>query len=286
MEYAINVTGLCKSYQDFALDNVSFAVPKGSIMGFIGENGAGKSTTIKAMLNLIHRDAGTVEILGMDLDSHEKEIKERIGVVFDECCFHDNLTPADISKILGNIYQNWDGKLYQKYLAQFGLDEKKKIKEFSRGMKMKLGIAAALAHRPDVLILDEATSGLDPIVREEILDIFLDFIQDENHAILISSHITSDLDKIADYLTFIHHGRIILSSGRDDLMDSMGIVKCGTEELEKIEQDQIIRYRKNQFGCEVLIRNKRSFAVGHPEMVIDPVTTEAIMLFYSRGEEL
>ena len=286
MEYAINVTGLCKSYQDFALDNVSFAVPKGSIMGFIGENGAGKSTTIKAMLNLIHRDAGTVEILGMDLDGHEKEIKERIGVVFDECCFHDNLTPADISKILGNIYQNWDGKLYQKYLVQFGLDEKKKIKEFSRGMKMKLGIAAALAHRPDVLILDEATSGLDPIVREEILDIFLDFIQDENHAILISSHITSDLDKIADYLTFIHHGRIILSSGRDDLMDSMGIVKCGAEDLEKIEQDQIIRYRKNQFGCEVLIRNKRSFAVGHPEMVIDPVTTEAIMLFYSPGEEL
>ena len=285
MEYAINVTGLCKSYQDFALDNVSFAVPKGSIMGFIGENGAGKSTTIKAMLNLIHRDAGTVEILGMVLDGHEKEIKERIGVVFDECCFHDNLTPADISKILGNIYQNWDGKLYQKYLVQFGLDEKKKIKEFSRGMKMKLGIAAALAHRPDVLILDEATSGLDPIVREEILDIFLDFIQDENHAILISSHITSDLDKIADYLTFIHHGRIILSSGRDDLMDSMGIVK-GAEDLEKIEQDQIIRYRKNQFGCEVLIRNKRSFAVGHPEMVIDPVTTEAIMLFYSRGEEL
>ena len=286
MEYAINVTGLCKSYQDFALDNVSFAVPKGSIMGFIGENGAGKSTTIKAMLNLIHRDAGTVEILGMDLDGHEKEIKERIGVVFDECCFHDNLTPADISKILGNIYQNWDGKLYQKYLVQFGLDEKKKIKEFSRGMKMKLGIAAALAHRPDVLILDEATSGLDPIVREEILANFLDFIQDENHAILISSHITSDLDKIADSLTFIHHGRIILSSGRDDLMDSMGIVKCGAEDLEKIEQDQIIRYRKNQFGCEVLIRNKRSFAVGHPEMVIDPVTTEAIMLFYSRGEEL
>ena len=286
MEYAINVTGLCKSYQDFALDNVSFAVPKGSIMGFIGENGAGKSTAIKGMLNLIHRDAGTVEIRGMDFDGHEKEIKERSGVVFDECCFHDNLTPADISKILGNIYQNWDGKLYQKYLVQFGLDEKKKIKEFSRGMKMKLGIAAALAHRPDVLILDEATSGLDPIVREEILDIFLDFIQDENHAILISSHITSDLDKIADYLTFIHHGRIILSSGRDDLMDSMGIVKCGAEDLEKIEQDQIIRYRKNQFGCEVLIRNKRSFAVGHPEMVIDPVTTEAIMLFYSRGEEL
>ncbi|MCZ0863033.1 ABC transporter ATP-binding protein [Methanocorpusculum vombati] len=286
MEYAIHVTNLCKAYQDFALDNVSFAVPKGCIMGFIGENGAGKSTMIKAMLNLVHRDAGKVEILGMDLDSHEKEIKERIGVVFDECCFHDNLTPADISKILGNIYQNWDGKLYQTYLVRFGLGEKKKIKEFSRGMKMKLGIAAALAHNPDVLILDEATSGLDPIVREEILDIFLDFIQDENHAVLISSHITSDLDKIADYLTFIHHGRVVFSTGRDELMDSMGVVKCGTEDLAGIGKDQVIRYRKNQFGCEVLIRDKRIFAAGHPGAVIDPVTTESIMLFYSRGEEL
>jgi len=286
MEYAIKVTDLCKAYQDFALDNVSLAVPKGCIMGFIGENGAGKSTTIKAMLNLVHRDAGTVEILGMDLNSHEKKIKERIGVVFDECCFHDNLTPDDISKILGKIYQNWDGKLYQKYLTQFGLGEKKKIKEFSRGMKMKLSIAAALAHKPDVLILDEATSGLDPIVREEILDIFLDFIQDENHAILISSHITSDLDKIADYLTFIHHGKIVFSVSRDELMDSMGIVKCGTEDLAGIGKDQIIRYRTNQFGCEVLIRDKKSFASRYPGMVMDPVTTESIMLFYSRGEEL
>ena len=286
MEYAIKVTDLCKVYPDFALDNVSFAVPKGCIMGFIGENGAGKSTTIKAMLNLIHRNSGTVEILGMDLDCHEKEIKERIGVVFDECCFHDNLTPADISKILGNIYQSWDGKLDQTYLARFGLGEKKKIKEFSRGMKMKLGIAAALAHKPDVLILDEATSGLDPIVREEILDIFLDFIQDEKHAILISSHITSDLDKIADYLTFIHHGKIVFSAGRDELMDSMGVVKCGAEDIAGIERDQIIRFRKNQFGCEVLVRDKRAVAALHPEMVIDPVTTESIMLFYSRGEEL
>lgn len=286
MEYAIHITNLCKADQDFALDNVSFAVPKGCIMGFIGENGAGKSTTIKAMLNLVHRDTGTVEILGMDLDNHEKEIKERIGVVFDECCFHDNLTPADISKILGNIYQNWDGKLYQTYLARFGLGETKKIKEFSRGMKMKLGIAAALSHNPDVLILDEATSGLDPIVREEILDIFLDFIQDENHAVLISSHITSDLDKIADYLTFIHHGRIVFSAGHDELMDSMGMVKCSTGDLTGIGKDQIIRYRTNQFGCEVLIRDKRKFAAGHPGAVIDPVTTESIMLFYSRGEEL
>ncbi|MDV0443930.1 ABC transporter ATP-binding protein [Methanorbis rubei] len=285
MEYAIQVTGLTKTYQDFTLDKVSFAVPKGSIMGFIGENGAGKSTTIKAILNLIHRDAGTVEILGMDLETHEKEIKERIGVVFDECCFHDNLNPADISKILGNIYQNWDEQLYQTYLKKFGLPEHKKIKDFSRGMKMKLSIAAALAHKPEVLILDEATSGLDPVVREEILDIFLEFIQNENHAVLISSHITSDLDKIADYLTFIHHGKIVFSAGRDELMDDMGIVKCSSDDLARISKEMIIRYRKNQFGCEVLIRNREGFVAAHPEMILDPVTTEAIMLFYSRGEE-
>lgn len=286
MKNAIEVCGLCKTYPDFSLDQVSFTVPQGCIMGFIGENGAGKSTTIKALLNLIHRDAGTVEIFGMALDEHEKEIKEKIGVVFDECCFHDNLTPYDISRILGNIYQNWDGKLYEQYLTRFGLAEKKKIKEFSRGMKMKLGIAAALSHKPDLLILDEATSGLDPIVREEILDIFLDFIQDEKHAILISSHITSDLDKIADYLTFIHQGNIVFSAGRDELLDSMGIVKCGAEDLAKMNPAQVIRYRKNQFGCEVLIKDKALFAANHPDAVVDPVTTESVMLFYSRGEEL
>ena len=222
MEYAIKVSDLGKTYQDFALKHVSFSLPRGSIMGFVGENGAGKTTTMKAVLNLIRRNSGSVELLGMDIDAQEKEIKERIGVVFDECCFHDNLTPADISKILGNIYQNWDEQLYQTYLAAFALPAKKKIKEFSRGMKMKLGIAAALAHKPELLILDEATSGLDPVVCEEILDIFQEFIQDENHAILISSHITSDLDKIADYITFIHQGEIIFSKSRDELLDEMG----------------------------------------------------------------
>ena len=286
MENAIEVCGLCKTYPNFSLDHVSFTVPRGCIMGFIGENGAGKSTTIKALMNLIHRDAGVVEIFGMALDEHENEIKEKIGVVFDECCFHDNLTPYDISKILGNIYQNWDWKLYEQYLTQFGLAKKKKIKEFSRGMKMKLGIAAALAHKPDLLLLDEATSGLDPIVREEILDIFLDFIQDENHAILISSHITSDLDKIADYLTFIHQGKIVFSAGRDELLDSMGIVKCGSEDLDRMTPAQVIRYRKNRFGCEVMIKDKALFSANNPDAVVDPVTTESVMLFYSRGEEL
>ncbi len=286
MEYAIKVSDLCKTYQDFALKHVSFSLPRGSIMGFVGENGAGKTTTMKAVLNLIRRNSGSVELLGMDIDAQEKEIKERIGVVFDECCFHDNLTPADISKILGNIYQNWDEQLYQTYLATFALPAKKKIKEFSRGMKMKLGIAAALAHKPELLILDEATSGLDPVVREEILDIFQEFIQDENHAILISSHITSDLDKIADYITFIHQGEIIFSKSRDELLDEMGIVKCGHEEFAKMDKAQVVRVRKNQFGCEALIQNRSLFAARYPEMMVDPVTTESVMVFYSRGEEV
>lgn len=286
MDYALQITDLTKTYPDFTLQNVSFTVPKGSIMGFVGENGAGKSTTIKALLNLVHREQGTVTILGMDLDRQEKEIKERIGVVFDECCFHDNLTPRDISKILGNIYQNWDDQLYQTYLDRFGLAEEKKIKNFSRGMKMKLSIATALSHNPDLLILDEATSGLDPVVREEILDIFLEFIQDENHAVLISSHITSDLDKIADYITFIHQGRIVFSESRNDLLDRMGVARCAVGDLAMIGKDQIVRYRKNQFGCEVLIRNKAALADAHPGMIVDTVTTESIMLFYSRGEEV
>ncbi len=285
MENAIEIREMNKTYPDFALHDVTFTLPRGSIMGFIGENGAGKTTTIKTMLNVALRTSGMVRILGMDIDTQEKEIKERIGVVFDECCFHDNLTPCDISRIMENIYQKWDGQLYQQYLTRFHLPDRKKIREFSRGMKMKLSIAVALAHQPDLLILDEATSGLDPVVREEILDIFLEFIQDENHAVLLSSHITSDLDKIADYITFIHEGKIIFSRPRDELLDDMGIVKCGTEDFAALEKTDVVRYRKNQFGCEVLIKNKARFSAAHPDLILDPVTTEAIMLFYSRGEE-
>lgn len=285
MENAIEIREMQKTYPGFALHDITFTLPRGSIMGFIGENGAGKTTTIKTMLNIALRTSGTVRILGMDLDTQEKEIKERIGVVFDECCFHDNLTPSDISRIMENIYQKWDSRLYQQYLTRFHLPDQKKIREFSRGMKMKLSIAAALAHQPDLLILDEATSGLDPVVREEILDIFQEFIQDENHAILLSSHITSDLDKIADYITFIHEGKIIFSRPRDELLDDMGIVKCSAEDLAALDKTDLIRYRKNQFGCELLIQNRARFSAAHPDLILDPVTTEAIMLFYSRGEE-
>lgn len=284
MENAITVKNLCKDYDGFSLKNVSFELPKGSIMGFIGENGAGKTTTIKSILGLVKIKSGDVEIFGRKF-SDERDIKEKIGVVFDECCLHDFLTPSDFSKIFAGIYKNFDAELYRKYLSDFKLPEKNKIKTFSRGMKMKLSIAAALSHKSELLILDEPTGGLDPVVREEILDIFLDFIQDENHSILISSHITSDLDKIADYLTFIQDGEIILSESKDELLENMGILKCSSDELKNFEK-YAVAYRTNQFGCEVLVKNKSELLAERPESVIDSVNTESIMVMLSRGKKL
>jgi len=283
MTNAIEIKNLNKKYKDFQLKDVSFKVPRGSIVGFIGENGAGKTTTIKAMLNLVKRDEGTIEMLGMDTLKDEKKIKESVGVVMDGCNFHDNLKAGDISKMLNSIYKNWNAQLFQNYLKKFMLPENKIIKEFSQGMKMKLQIAVALSHEPELLILDEATSGLDPIVREEILDVFMEFIQDEKHSILISSHITSDLDKIADYIVFIHQGEILLDQEKESLLSKMGVLKCGEEDFRKLEGDEYIRYRKNQFSFEVLVNDKAAIRKKYPEAVVDGVTIEEIMLFYVRG---
>ena len=285
MTNAIEIKNLNKNYQDFQLKDVSFKVPKGSIVGFIGENGAGKTTTIKAMLNLVSRDGGTIKMLGMDTSKDEKKIKESLGVVMDGCNFHDNLKTGDISKMLNSIYKNWNAQLFQNYLKKFKLPGNKIIKEFSRGMKMKLQIAVALSHEPELLILDEATSGLDPIVREEILDVFMEFIQDEKHAILISSHITSDLDKIADYIVFIHQGEILLDQEKENLLSKMGVLKCGEEDFRKLEDGEYIRYRKNQFSFEVLVNDKAVIRKKYPEAVVDGVTIEEMMLFYIRGEK-
>ncbi|MBC3886988.1 ATP-binding cassette domain-containing protein [Acetobacterium paludosum] len=284
MMNAIEIKNLNKSYHDFNLKNVSFNVPKGSIVGFIGENGAGKTTTLKAILNLINRDNGTIEILGMNNTSEDKKIKEDIGVVLDGCNFHDSLKTGDISKMMASIYKNWNLSVFQRYLKKFELPENKTVKEYSRGMKMKLQIAVALSHDPKVLILDEATSGLDPIVREEMLDVFMEFIQDEEHAILISSHITSDLDKIADYIVFIHQGEILLNEEKETLLEGMGILKCSEDDFRKLDKEEYIRYRKNQFGFEVLIKDKLALKRKYKEAIVDGVTIEEIMLFYVRGE--
>ncbi|MDP4151968.1 MAG: ABC transporter ATP-binding protein [Bacillota bacterium] len=282
MENILTVNNLTRHYSDFTLDNVSFSLPKGSIMGLIGANGAGKTTTLKLLLNLIQRDSGTISIFGKDNIKDEKEIKEQIGVVFDECYFHDNLNAADISKIMSKIYASWSKSLFSSYLSKFSLPKDKIMKQYSRGMKMKMSIAVALAHNPKLLILDEPTSGLDPVVRNEILDIFLEFIQAEDHSILLSSHITSDLEKVADYITFIRDGKIILSDEKDILLDNYGLIKCGQEPFSKISKDDIAGMRHNSFGYEILVRNKKDAARKYPGYVIDNITTEEILLLMEK----
>ena len=286
MQNALEVHSLNKSFDRFALKDVSFTLPRGAVMGFIGENGAGKTTTIKAVLGLIRKDSGDISVLGGSIE--DASIRAKIGVVFDDLHLHKTLRIRQAAKIFPHLYEDWDADLFKEYLNRFNLDAEKKIKDLSRGMRMKLSIAVALSHHPELLILDEPTAGLDPVVRDEVLEIFQDFMQDENHAILFSSHITSDIDKIADYLTFIHDGEILFSVTTDELLGEAGILKCSAEEADALdaEREGLLRIRKNQFGCEVLIRNKEQFRMRHPEAVIDSVTTEALMLFYARGEKV
>ena len=284
MKNCIEIRGLCKSYGDFALNNINLTLPGGSILGLIGENGAGKTTTIKCILNLIHRDAGEITLLGYDNIREERLAKQDIGLVLDECFFHDTLRPLDVGKILAPAYREWDQKLFRSYLGKFGLPEKKLIKEFSRGMKMKLSLSAALAHRPKLLILDEATAGLDPVVRDEILDEFLGFISDEDHAILMSSHITSDLEKVADYIAYIHQGQVVLSDAKDAILDSYGRVGCTAAQLEAIAPADVLRVRKGDFGAEALVQDRAAFARKYPMLLVERTTLEDIMLFVAKGE--
>lgn len=284
MTNSIEATGLCKSYSGFQLDHVDLTLPGGAILGLIGENGAGKSTTIKCILNMIRRDGGEIRIFGQDNLSVGHELKQDVGVVLDECFFHDNLRACDVDAILRRIFHRWDRELFRRYCRQFGLPEKKTVKEYSRGMKMKLSLAAALAHHPRLLILDEATSGLDPVVRDEILDEFLNFIQDEDHSILLSSHITSDLEKVADYITYIHGGRAVLSGAKDQLLEQYGRLACRSSDLDRLDPGLIVGVRRNQFGCEALVNDRPGLRNTHPELTVDPVTLEDIMVFTVKGE--
>ena len=243
---SIVVKNLCKEFEDFMLDHVSFQVPKGRIVGFIGENGAGKSTTIKLILNELKKDSGEIEIFGADYA--DSSVKEDIGVVFDECNFHEIFTADNIEKILSKVYKSWDSSLYRQYLKRFKLPANKPIGSFSKGMKMKLSIISAMAHKPKLLILDEATTGLDPVVRDEILDLFLEFIQDEEHSIFFSSHITSDIQKIADYVILIHQGKIIFEEQKDDLVYNYGIIRCRREQFSSIDPDDYIISRATQLS--------------------------------------
>ena len=278
MEYAVEVQGLTKRYPGFTLDHVSFAVPSGSIVGFIGENGAGKSTTMKAVLNLIQRDEGSVRLLGREDGAEYPEIKEQIGVVFDESYFPDNLKIRDVDRIMRSIFRSWESGKFLDYCRRFGLPEKKIVKTFSRGMKMKLSIAAALSHQTKLLIMDEATSGLDPVVRNEILDLFQEFVQEEDHTVFLSSHITSDIERIADYILLIHKGRILLFEDKDTLLYEYGVARCSREQAQNLDKALIVGVRRSQFETEVLVRNRKAVKE-QPDLVVDRASLEDILLF-------
>ena len=282
---AIEINGLTKRYDGFTLDNVSFNVPKGSIMGFIGQNGAGKSTTINSLLGIIKPDAGEIKIFGRELKANEIEIKRDISAVFDEMPFHEQLNAKILDKMLRHIFTEWSSETFKKYLDRFALPMKKPFSKFSKGMKMKLQIAAALSHGAKLLIMDEATTGLDPVVRNEILDIFMEYLQDENNSILMSSHITSDLEKIADSVTFIDKGRILLTGYKDDILNSHGILKCSRSDYSSVSREDFVSARLSDVGAELLISDRAACEKKYSGAVIDHATLDDIMVYYVNREK-
>ena len=287
MSAILEVQGLSKRYKnsDFHLSGVSFSIPSGSIMGFVGENGAGKTTTIGCILNTRLKDSGMVKIFGKEMTDESKDIRDNIGIVYDENAFPEHLTPIKIGSAMKQIYSNWDNDLYREHLRKFKLPEKQKIKAFSRGMTMKLTVAVAMSHNPKLLILDEATAGLDPIAREEILDVFLGFVQDENRSILMSSHITTDLEKIADYITFVHDGKIILSAKKDDLIYNYGVIRCKSAQFSIIDKGDMLAHRNQGHQIDVLVADKHTAEKKYRDVVIDSITIEEIMLMLVKGEK-
>ncbi|MCI8464698.1 MAG: ABC transporter ATP-binding protein [Lachnospiraceae bacterium] len=281
MQNALELKGVSKQYRGFALSDVNFTLPSGCIMGFIGENGAGKTTTIKLILDMIRRDGGHIEIFGEDCRTMKRDAWESIGVVLDSCGFSEELTAVHVGKIMAGIYKSWKKEEFERLLNNYHVDQNKKVKEYSKGMKMKLSLAVAMAHETRLLILDEATSGLDPVAREELLESFQEFIQDERRSILISSHIISDLEKISDYITFIHRGNILFSEEKDMLLENHGIFHGTKKALMELPEDAVAGIREGAFGVEALVKRDR-VARG---MALDRAGLEDIMLFYSREEK-
>ena len=279
MANLIEARGLKKRFARFELGGVDLVLPAGCILGLIGENGAGKSTTTGLLLGLLRRDGGEVRVLGEDPERAEPELHEEIGVVLDSCPFAETMSCRDVKRILAAGYASFDGARFDSLCGRFGLDARQKIREYSRGMRMKLSIAAALSHASRLLILDEPTSGLDPIVRDELLDILLEFIQDERRSVLISSHILSDLEKACDYISFIHAGRTVFTEEKDVLLDKYVLAKGSEGEIAALDPARVVGVRHGQFGCEALV--ERGYA---GKLVCDRAGIEDIMLFYIRGD--
>ena len=285
MDNVLEMKNVTKNYGDFKLDNVSFSVPLGCICGFIGQNGAGKTTTIQLILDIIKKDGGDIKVFGKDMEQDGPALKEKIGVVFDEMGYHEFLTANEINCIMKNVYANWEEEVFFSYLKRFSLPRKKRCGAFSRGMRMKLQIAVALSHKAELLIMDEPTSGLDPIVRNEILQIFQEFVLEENHTILLSSHITGDLERIADMVTFIDHGKIILSGDKNEILEKHGLLKCKKEDLARIDKEDIVSIRQSAFCTEVLVYDREKCHDKYPDMVIEQTSLEEIMIFYANQSQ-
>ena len=281
MNNVLEINNINKDYKKFKIDNISFNLPKGYIMGFIGANGAGKTTTIKLILNMIKRDSGEIKVFGLDNIREEERIKEQIGVVFDECYYLEDWTLNDVEKAVSMFYKNWNSSIYEKYLKEFNLARDKKVKDLSRGMRMKLMIAVAFSHEAKLLILDEPTSGLDPVARDEFLDILRDYIEDEEKSVIFSSHITSDIEKIADYITYINNGKIIFTGEKDEFLEKYCIIKGGKEDITESQKKEIIGLRIHSTGFEGLIELKK--AVGFSsKVIIEKASLDEIMIYMNK----
>lgn len=277
---ALEIRNLTKSFKEFKLDNVNLTLPSGCIMGLIGENGAGKSTLIRLILDMLHKDSGTVTVLGKDNGDNLRLTKEEIGVVTDEVGIPECLNAKQVGKVMKNTFKSWDDKTYKNYLVKLAIPDNKQFKEFSRGMKMKLGIAVALSHGSKLLLLDEATSGLDPVVRDEVVEMFGDFTRDENHSILLSSHIVSDLEKICDYIAFLHKGKLLLCEEKDRLLEEYGIVRCENERLKELDPKSILNKKETPYGAEaVVLRNAVSKGID-----ISPISIEELFVHMVKEE--
>lgn len=286
MSYALKIENLNKTYEnsDFKLDNVSFEIPKGSIVGFVGKNGAGKSTTINTMLNLLNKDSGKIEILGEEMTDDSIDLRDKLGVVFDSTNFNSELTLTMLEKVFSSIYKNWNKQQFFDLVKRFDLPINKKIATFSHGMTMKVGLCVALSHDAKLLILDEATSGLDPVVREEILDIFLEYVENEENSILLSSHISSDLENVCDYIVFINNGKIVLKESKDVLIYEYGIARMKQSDFDNLDKSQYISHRKRGLQIEAIVKNKKEFTKENSQIVVDNATIDEILQIIIKGD--
>ena len=282
MENLLEVRSLCKHYKSFSLDHVDLTVPAGTIVGLIGENGAGKTTTIKAALNVVRPDGGTIRLLGGD--PADPRCRAGAAVVFEDSYFYGGLTPRQVSRSMAGICREWDGDAFDRLCRRFDLLQRQPLKEFSRGMRMKLSLATALARHPRLLVLDVATSGLDPVVRGEILDLFLEFIQDEGCGVLFSSHITTDLERVADQIAYLHRGRLLFQEDKDTLLEELGVLRCSAADMATLPEGTVLARRDGALGASALVRDPAQVRRLLPGAVVDRVSIDEMMQFYGGGE--